>query len=247
MKHFIEAPLQELFDAIAQAQTEDELRESIVAKVGAYFAAKRWGLYFTNEFLEIDDNTPAMMKRALSLDDNPVLRYLVQRHAAIHDEAILPRGVWRRICPRADHGHVMVGPTICNGQLIGGIAVTRHRDDPAFNTENLADLSALCLHVSTRLSTLRSQSVATTLKCVREASPKVNRLTPRETEIAELVARGLTNREIGQTIWITENSVKQALKRMFRKLEVSSRAQMVAELSSSIPKPAARAQKRAEI
>ena len=74
MQHFIETPLKELFDAIAQAQTEDELRESIVAKVGAYFAAKRWGLYFTNEFPEIDDNTPAMMKRALSLDDNPVLR-----------------------------------------------------------------------------------------------------------------------------------------------------------------------------
>ena len=239
MQHFIETPLKELFDAIAQAQTEDELRESTMAKVGAYFAAKRWRLYFTNELPEIDDSTPAMMKRALSLDDNPVLRYLMQRHAAIHDEAILPRGVWRRICPRADHGHVMVGPTICNGQLIGGIAVTRHRDDPAFNTENLTDLSALCLHFSTRLSTLRSQSVATTLKC--------ERLTPREAEIAELVARGLTNREIGQTIWITENSVKQALKRMFRKLEVSSRAQMVAELSSSIPKPVARSQKPAKI
>jgi DNA-binding CsgD family transcriptional regulator len=58
-------------------------------------------------------------------------------------------------------------------------------------------------------------------------------LTPREIQIAELVAHGLTNAQIGATLWITENSVKQALKRMFRKLEVSSRAQMVAQLSSN--------------
>jgi DNA-binding CsgD family transcriptional regulator len=60
-----------------------------------------------------------------------------------------------------------------------------------------------------------------------------DRLTPREIQIAELVAQGLTNAQIGATLWITENSVKQALKRMFRKLEVSSRAQMVAQLSSN--------------
>ncbi len=61
-------------------------------------------------------------------------------------------------------------------------------------------------------------------------SLNIDRLTPREIQIAELVAQGLTNAEIGTAIWITENSVKQALKRMFRKLEVSSRAEMVAVL-----------------
>ena len=57
-----------------------------------------------------------------------------------------------------------------------------------------------------------------------------HRLTPREIQIAELVAQGLTNAEIGTALWIQENSVKQALKRMFRKLQVSSRAEMVALL-----------------
>lgn len=58
-----------------------------------------------------------------------------------------------------------------------------------------------------------------------------HRLTSRELQIADLVAKGPTNAEIGAALWITENSVKQALKRMFRKLEVSSRAEMVACLS----------------
>ncbi|GBO55657.1 transcriptional regulator [Pseudanabaena sp. lw0831] len=43
---------------------------------------------------------------------------------------------------------------------------------------------------------------------------------PREFQIAELVALGRTNVQIGIEFWITENSVKQALKRMFFKLEV---------------------------
>jgi DNA-binding CsgD family transcriptional regulator len=68
------------------------------------------------------------------------------------------------------------------------------------------------------------------------AKPKISNsllaspLTPRELEIAELVGQGLTNAEIGERLWITQNSVKQALKRMFRKLKVSARAELVAKL-----------------
>ena len=90
--------------------------------------------------------------------------------------------------------------------------------------QNLADLSALCLHLSTWTATVRSQP---------PQRLKTDRLTAREVQIAELVAQGRTNAEIGIELWITENSVKQALKRMFRKLEVSSRTEMVAQLSTT--------------
>ncbi|MDY6937398.1 MAG: LuxR C-terminal-related transcriptional regulator [Cyanobacteriota bacterium] len=219
MNDLMAPPLQELIQAIALARNEAEL-QAMMGKVGVYFAAKRSSLWFFDRLPKVDRTTPEMVKRALSLDENPILRYVVQRHAALHDETILPRGVWKTICPRADHGHVMAGPLIRNGQLVGGIGLTRHRDDPPFNAENLTDLSALCLHISAQLA--RFEPVTSTLNC--------DRLTPREAQIAELVARGLTNKEIGAMLWITENSVKQALKRMFRKLEVSSRAQMVAQL-----------------
>lgn len=225
MQNLMATPLQELIQAIAQAQDETELKQPVLTKVGQYFAAKRWNLWFMNQLPAVDADTPDVIKRALSLDHNPVLRHVVQRHTAVHDEVILPPGVWQTICPRADHGHVMVGPIVSQGQLVGGAGFTRHRNDPAFNADNLADLSALCLHFSERLAALRSQLVALRLAC--------NKLTPREAEIAELVAQGLTNREIGVQLWITENSVKQALKRMFRKLEVVSRAEMVAQLSIS--------------
>jgi DNA-binding CsgD family transcriptional regulator len=217
----VETHLQILFQAIAQARDEQELKQPIMAKLGEYFAANRWN--FFDRLPAIDENTPTLMKLALSLDYNPVLRYVMQRHSAVHEAAILPPGVWQKICPRMDHGHVMLGPIVSNGQLAGGIALTRHQNHVAFNAENLADLNALCLHFSTRIAALRSPSIACGIDC--------DRLTPRELEIAELVAQGLTNAEIGAVLWITENSVKQALKRMFRKLKVSSRAQMVAQLS----------------
>ncbi|MFM7599716.1 MAG: LuxR C-terminal-related transcriptional regulator [Pseudanabaena sp.] len=220
----METSLQSLFQAIAQAQTEPELRQRIMAQVGAYFAATRWGLSFLDEFPSIDANTPGFIRLALSLDYNPVLRYLVERHAPVHEEVLLSSGVWQTICPRADHGHVMIGPIVHNGQLVGGIAFTRYRNNAAFDAHNLADLSALCLHLSTRLAALRSQPVILPiLNC--------DRLTPREAQIAELVAQGLTSAEIGAALWITENTVKQALKRMYRKLKVSSRAEMVAQMS----------------
>lgn len=222
----MENPLQRLFQAIAQAQDEAELKQPIMAKVGEYFAANRCKLMFLDQLPAINENTPRLMKLALSLDYNPILRYVAQRHAAVHDEVILPPGVWQTICPRADHGHVLLGPVVSDSKVVGGIALTRHRQDAAFNADNLADLNALSLHLSTKVAAIRSKSVRVGVKC--------DRLTPREAQISGLVAQGLTNREIGTALWITENSVKQALKRMFRKLEVSSRAEMVAKLAVSI-------------
>ena len=224
MENFANAPLQHLFKAISQAQNEAELRGSIMTEVGHYFAASRWGLHFRDQVAAVDQDVSGIMRLALSLDYNPVLRYVVQRHTAVHDEVILPPGVWQKICPRADHGHVMLGPIVSHNQLMGGIALTRHRDAAAFDANDLADLSALCLHFSARLATLRSQQITFGLNC--------DRFTHREAQIANLVAQGLTNKEIGEGLWITENSVKKALKRMFRKLQVSSRAEMVAQLST---------------
>jgi DNA-binding CsgD family transcriptional regulator len=124
---------------------------------------------------------------------------------------------------------------------------------PAFDTQDLADLSGICLHLSVWVATMRfprkaspslnsSQNMSQAQSAAQSAAQSVThkksprltakdqRLTPRELQIAELVGLGRTNAEIGSELWIAENSVKQALKRMFRKLEVSSRAQMVAQL-----------------
>src|SRR6201999_4311365 len=48
-------------------------------------------------------------------------------------------------------------------------------------------------------------------------------LTPSERRVAELAATGQTNREIAQTLFVTEKTVETHLGRAFRKLDISSR------------------------
>lgn len=216
------AQLQELFQAIALTTEEQTLQQDITAQLSQYFHANRCKLFYQDDLTAGLEQVPPLLRKAISIEENPVLRYLTERHTAVHDEIVLPPGLWETICPRADHAHVMAGPIIHQGKLIGGLAFTRHRQDSPFNADNLADLSALCLHVSTQIATLRTQKTPDT--------HNKDLLTPREQEIAALVAKGLTNKKIGETLWITENSVKQALKRMYRKLKVSSRAEMVSQL-----------------
>lgn len=218
--------LQALFQAITGASDEQALRSHIKA-ASLYFTAKRGGLFFFDQIPLVDARFQQVLQVALSVEHNPVVRYLVERHAPVHEALVTSPKAWQAICPRADHWHVMAGPIVSSGQLVGVVGFTRERGMPAFDSQNLADLSALCLHLSTWVATMRPQS----FKGNAHRDSKANRLTPRELEIAKLVAQGRTNAEIGAELWITENSVKQALKRMFRKLEVSSRAEMVAQLA----------------
>ncbi len=52
-------------------------------------------------------------------------------------------------------------------------------------------------------------------------------ITPREHEILGLIAEGLSNREIGERLFVSENTVKTHSSRLFEKMSVSRRVQAV--------------------
>lgn len=52
-------------------------------------------------------------------------------------------------------------------------------------------------------------------------------LTPRELEVLELIARGMSNREIGEKLFVSENTVKTHCSRCFEKLGAKRRTQAV--------------------
>ncbi|MQY29821.1 hypothetical protein NRB56_54140 [Nocardia sp. RB56] len=73
------------------------------------------------------------------------------------------------------------------------------------------------------------------LRSAGESSPNRDpdareRLTPHELSIAQLAAQGLTNREIGQRLYLSHRTVSTHLHRIFPKLGISSRGDLAAVL-----------------
>ncbi|HJS70088.1 MAG TPA: LuxR C-terminal-related transcriptional regulator, partial [Gaiellaceae bacterium] len=56
--------------------------------------------------------------------------------------------------------------------------------------------------------------------------PPSNELTPAEERVAALVAEGRTNREVAAQLYVTDRTVEYHLSRIYRKLDVRSRAEL---------------------
>lgn len=64
-----------------------------------------------------------------------------------------------------------------------------------------------------------------------------SRLTPRELEVAKLVAQGLPNRRIGQIMGLQEQSVKNLVSVVMRKLNCENRVQVALKMVGVIQDP----------
>jgi ATP/maltotriose-dependent transcriptional regulator MalT len=59
-------------------------------------------------------------------------------------------------------------------------------------------------------------------------------LTQRESELLALLPTGMTNRELGGHLHLSENTIKTQLRNLFSKLDIRNRAQAVALAGSGI-------------
>ena len=90
--------------------------------------------------------------------------------------------------------------------------------------EGLALASRCGAHALERRA--RAELAAIGLRPRRVERAGADSLTPSERRVAELAAAGETNREIAQTLFVTEKTVETHLGRAFRKLDVTSRRQL---------------------
>ncbi|MGH2808675.1 MAG: response regulator [Actinomycetota bacterium] len=60
---------------------------------------------------------------------------------------------------------------------------------------------------------------------IDDADPLLSRLTPHETRILDMIAEGLTNREIAQRVGLSDKTIKNYVSTILHKLEVARRAE----------------------
>jgi DNA-binding CsgD family transcriptional regulator len=167
---------------------------------------------------------------------------------------------WETIAARTRAGHLLVQLSYARAMLADEAAAThlfaaalaetpgwpsyRARTQLAYgtwlrrrrhNTESRAPLreaaDAFTALGSTRFADRAQRELRASGETVRQRRPEAwDQLTPQELQIAQLAADGLTNREIGQRLYISHRTVGSHLYQLFPKLGVTSRTELRAVL-----------------
>jgi DNA-binding CsgD family transcriptional regulator len=223
-----------LIAKISTATNAAQLRADFINHAGELSGATAWGLDFVDSRFQIVESDIRGLPdgfrdryQAVGQTADPISQRMIQQQVPVHHLSVQSLEDWHQsklyqdVFRVYELEHGMVAPLFGMGRLIGGIYFMRRQGLPAFTECDLLQVSSLCQHLSVRLAAFR----------LAIAPALIHHLTPREVEVAEFVAQGLSNRAIALKLNISRDAVKQLLKRMFRKLDVSARAEMVAKLS----------------
>ena len=114
------------------------------------------------------------------------------------------------------------------GRLRRAVEVLETAGDFVELSEALADLTAAGRHTGDRTLARFADRRATRIEAaaVPAAPTDGTELTTAERRVAERAARGMTNAEIAETLFITVSTVEQHLTRVYRKLGVTRRREL---------------------
>jgi DNA-binding CsgD family transcriptional regulator len=226
--------LRHLAGRVAAARSEGELAAFVLDGCPDLLEADHIGITFFGE--TVSSSTIEATRGAERFLDqyqrhircvDPLLKCLLEQQRVVRDVDARPRGQWLADPLYTDIAvplgivRCMQGPVLADGRVTGAIFVAR-RDDHPYSVEAVLNLSSVSAHVSVQLARLRSMSLA------QERLRSV--LTEREVEVSLLVAKGLTNEQIGHVLGVSANAIKGTLGRAFRKLGIESRVELVAIL-----------------
>jgi DNA-binding CsgD family transcriptional regulator len=147
------------------------------------------------------------------------------------DTEVLGLGVrrtqyYRDLVKPAGGGHSLLCFLQLRGEPQGLLMLGRESGTP-FSGEDLARMRGICPALALASASYdKGQPMPETSGVV----PAGLKLTPRENEIGRYLTLGYTNREIALALDTSPNTVRNQLASLFRKTEVSTRAELVARL-----------------
>jgi DNA-binding NarL/FixJ family response regulator len=153
---------------------------------------------------------------------------------ATHDPDLFVAGV--EAAARPDEVFELVRESLAKSPSMKVIAFSSSSDRALLGEAFEAGVSAVIapnaapedIAVAIRQATDPSIHFAPTTLPARKQAPRPSDdagLTEREIQTVRLVAKGLSNAEVGRTLLVTEQTVKFHLSNIFRKLNVSNRTQ----------------------
>jgi DNA-binding CsgD family transcriptional regulator len=132
--------------------------------------------------------------------------------------------VERTYADRSEHGVSDVGDSLCERdgakQLIAEVVAAQPTPQSFIGFLELTDV----------LLDIEVDGVRCVVLKTPQQRPHTPALTTREWEIARMVARGLPNKSMASVLHISSWTVSSHLRRMFAKLGVTTRAEMIGRL-----------------
>jgi DNA-binding CsgD family transcriptional regulator len=158
---------------------------------------------------------------------DPILAAAVTRRLAVRDADVPDCRAQTRppICfdfaKRLGVGAYLVAPVYGpDGGIAGTFHLCRRAHDSPFRVEHVEKMMVFSGFLSAMLARLH----------VSNKEPNVE-LAPREYQVALLAGRGLTNPDIARQLGLARETVKQTLRRVYRKASVGSRTELAVHLA----------------
>jgi DNA-binding CsgD family transcriptional regulator len=160
--------------------------------------------------------------------NDPVLAAVLDRQVAVHSgqlatpEAAASAPIAEGFARSAGVFHYLAAPLYGGrGKIVGFLGVCRRAARHPFEGRDIRWVTALTGHLSVALARLPHHG---------GEARACEVLTPREKQVAALVMQGANNVRIAISLQIARNTVKKTLQRIYEKLQVHGRAEMVARL-----------------
>jgi DNA-binding CsgD family transcriptional regulator len=107
-------------------------------------------------------------------------------------------------------------------RMAAALVLTRKHGEPPFASDDVAFLR----RAQPAIELAYACAVARQPAVLHAEALRGKGLTPREIDVAKLVAGGGSNRDVARTLLLSESTIKTHLKRVYAKLDVHSRTQL---------------------